>query len=178
MPKRKKQPLLVSACLLGEKCSYNGREIGLSIGVGQALQQRFDLVAVCPERLGGLPNPRPPAEIYHGDGKAILSRTATVVDCTGRDVTAAFIRGAEATLELAHQSGVNIALLKARSPACGNEQIYNGSFTGTLRNGIGVAAALLETNGIQIFNEEQLDQLFLRESPEPNQENGHASTNS
>jgi uncharacterized protein YbbK (DUF523 family) len=101
---------------------------------------------VCPEQLGGLPTPRPPAERLGG----------RVLSNDGTDVTNAFVRGAEQTLLLARTLGCQTAILKARSPSCGHGRIYDGAFSGTLIPGSGVTAELLTNNGIRVLTEDEL----------------------
>jgi len=115
---------------------------------------RGKALPVCPEKLGGLPMPRPPAEIQGGDGRDVLEGRARVVNREGMDVTPAFTAGARATLELARRHGIRIAILKERSPSCGSTAIYDGSFSGQTRSGQGVTAALLRSHGVKVFNEE------------------------
>lgn len=144
--------LAVSACLLGEPCRYNGEG-----KLDEAVRERAaaeGALPICPEVLGGLPTPRLPSEIIGGDGEDVLNGTARVVDKEGRDVTAAFIKGAEEALALCQKAGVQEAVLKARSPSCGVGTIYDGSFTGRRRPGLGVAAALLLRHGIALSTEE------------------------
>ena len=140
--------ILVSACLCGVHCRYDGKakpdeEI-------MALMREGRAIPVCPEQLGGLPVPRPPAEIMEGDGEAVLNGSAQVYNRLGQDVTQAFIMGAEETLHIASLSGAHKAILKANSPSCGAGVIYDGTFSGTTREGDGVAAALLRKNGIEV----------------------------
>ena len=139
--------LIVSKCLTGECCRYDGKskpdpEIVKLVLSGEAL-------AVCPEQLGGLPTPRVPAELT-GTGEAVLKGLAKAMTRDGRDVTAEFIKGAETTLALALGAGAEKAILKAKSPSCGSGLIYDGTFTGTLREGSGVTAALLIENGVDV----------------------------
>ncbi|MGI9950794.1 DUF523 domain-containing protein [Moorellaceae bacterium AZ2] len=145
-------PILVSACLAGYQCKYNGGsnlvpEIKDLVTQGRA-------IPVCPEKLGGLPIPRPPAEIQGGDGWDVLQGRARVVNKEGRDVTPAFLQGARATLELARRLGAQVAILKERSPSCGTGAVYDGTFRGQTRPGSGVTAALLRCHGIKLFSEE------------------------
>lgn len=135
--------ILVSACLAGEPCRYNG--LGFICPAVAALVASGEALAVCPEVLGGLSTPRPPAEI-------VASRVLTVV---GEDVTAAYQAGAQLALQMARKSGCRTAILKARSPSCGCGQIYDGSFSGRLIPGDGVFAALLKTAGISVQTEEE-----------------------
>jgi uncharacterized protein YbbK (DUF523 family) len=111
---------------------------------------------VCPEVDGGLGTPRPPAEILGGDGGDVLAGRARVITADGRDVTAAYLSGARRALETARRVGAERAILKSRSPSCGSDSIYDGSFAGRTRAGEGVTAALLRANGIQVSTEEEL----------------------
>ena len=139
------EKLLISACLVGENCKYNGGNNALPSETLAALRSRFELVPVCPEQLGGLPTPRVPSE----------RRGARVVNREGADVTEAFRRGAEQALRIAEQTGCRRALLKSNSPSCGSGSIYDGSFSGRLTAGDGVAAALLKHSGIEVFGSVQ-----------------------
>lgn len=143
-----KEPLLISACLLGENCKYNGGNNRTE--AVDALRQRYALIPVCPECQGGLPTPRTPAE---RTGDRVLTQD-------GRDVTAEYRRGAELALRAARDAGCTKALLKERSPSCGSGQIYDGSFTHTQAAGDGVAAELLKKHGLTIYGETQIDQLL------------------
>ena len=131
----------VSACLAGQRCRYDG-------GSSPSGESFADCIFVCPECLGGLPTPREPAEIVGGDGRDVLNGRARVMDRQGRDVTAAFVQGAEKALAEMQKCGVTHAVLKGKSPSCGTAVIYDGSFKGTMRKGKGVFAELLERNGI------------------------------
>ncbi len=137
--------VLVSACLLGRHCRYDGGH-SRSAAVG-ALAGKVRSHAVCPEVAGGLAIPRLPAEIVG----------AAVLQCDGTDVTRDFERGAAACLEQARASGVRLAVLKARSPSCGSGLVYDGSFTGSVRAADGVFAALLREEGICVVSEEVVE---------------------
>lgn len=143
-----KAPLLISACLLGTGCRYDGQKKPMA-GL-ERLMQCYHLIPVCAEQLGGLPTPRTPAE---RQGDRVMTRD-------GRDVTANFVSGAEEVLRLARQFGCTKALLKERSPSCGHGQIYDGTFSGTRIPGSGVTAQLLKAHGLQIFGESQLEELL------------------
>ncbi|CAK7005795.1 DUF523 domain-containing protein [uncultured Phascolarctobacterium sp.] len=143
--------VLVSSCLLGQNVKYSGGS-----NYCQLLAKYDDsglLLPVCPECLGQLLVPRPPAEIEGGTGRDVLAGAARVYSKDGSDLTANFISGAEAVLKLAQQAGVKYAILKARSPSCGAGKVYNGSFDGTLINGDGVTTALLKQYGITVYTE-------------------------
>ena len=135
------EKLLISACLTGENCKYNGGNNALPPEQLAALRARYELVPVCPEQLGGLPTPRVPSE----------RRGERVVNREGADVTEAFRSGAEQALRIAEQAGCRRALLKSNSPSCGSGTIYDGSFTGRLVPGDGVAAELLIHEKIEVF---------------------------
>ncbi len=139
--------LLVSACLLGCSCRYDGRSKP-NAGV-LALMDKHTLIPVCPEQLGGLPTPRPPAERKAGG----------VFTQSGVDVTEPYARGGEEAVRLARLYGCEGAILKARSPACGKGRIYDGTFTGTLLEGHGVAAQALLEAGFWVVTEEELEDL-------------------
>lgn len=145
--------ILVSACLLGQPVRYDGKANDSKV---QAFQQQINqwqqqgrLVSVCPEMLGGLPTPRPAAEIR---GDQIITRN-------GDNVSEAFRLGAAKTLQQAQQHQVIAALLAARSPSCGSDSVYDGSFSGRLIAGRGITAELLEQQGIRCFSPETFRQL-------------------
>lgn len=142
-----REKLLVSACLLGENCKYSGGN-NYNPAV-EALKERFELIPVCPEQLGGLPTPRVPSERV---GDRVLNRE-------GADVTDAFRLGAEKTLEIALAHGVRRAVLQERSPSCGCGMVYDGTFSGKLVPGQGVTAELLRKNGIQTCGGSGVDEL-------------------
>jgi uncharacterized protein YbbK (DUF523 family) len=137
--------ILVSACLLGTECNHRGRA-SRSAAV-EALGRSARLVPVCPEVAGGLPTPRPAAELQDDD------RVRTV---DGSDVTELFRRGAAHAVNLARASGATRAVLKARSPSCGCHDVYDGTFTSSLRPGRGVTAAALAAAGVEVISEEDV----------------------
>lgn len=149
------QKILVSRCLLGQRVRYDGGAHG-PFSLLEHWQQEGRVVPVCPEVAGGLPTPRVPAEIRGGQGAQVLDGLLAVMTVDGEDVTAAFVDGAEQALALVAQHGIRLALLKARSPSCGNRENYDGSFSGTKVAGEGVTAAALRRAGVQVFNEEEL----------------------
>ena len=157
MPQRPLEsgPVLVSACLAGCACRFDGSaattvEPARLVASGRA-------VLVCPEEEGGLGTPRPPAEIAGGDGADVLAGRARVMTAEGRDVTEEYLRGARRALEVARRTGARRAILKSRSPSCGKGEIHDGTFSSTLRTGDGVTAALLEANGIEVVTEEAIE---------------------
>ena len=139
--------ILVSACLLGVACRYDGRSKSYP-GI-EELMARHTLIPVCPECYGGLPTPRPPAE-QRGD---------RVITQNGLDVTVQYQKGAQEALKLAQRYGCTWAILKERSPSCGAGTVYDGTFTHTQVPGDGITARLLAENGIHVIGEGQLDQL-------------------
>ena len=136
--------ILISACLMGVKCRYDGG--GKPCPAALALAGAHELIPVCPEQLGGLPTPRMPSEIRDGQ----------VIRRDGVSVAEAYRRGAAEAVRLAKLFSCELAVLKARSPSCGCGCIYDGSFTGTLIPGDGVTAALLKQQGLQVITEEEL----------------------
>ena len=140
--------MLVSLCLLGVECRYDGR--GNACGALEKLAERCEIVPVCPEQLGGLPTPRTPAE----------RREDRVVTRGGYDVTDAFDRGAAQACRLAEALQIRWALLKARSPSCGAGQIYDGTFTGRLVPGMGVTAEALRAMGVRVYSEYEVDEML------------------
>ena len=148
--------LLISACLLGQKVRYDGTDKDRREVLLNELIAQNRVVAICAEVAGGLPVPRLPAEIQNGDGNNVLNEQARVVDSSGQDVTAEFVSGAQQALALTQQHDIRAAILKARSPSCGNAQIYDGTFGKRIIAGRGVTAALLERHGIKVFNEDEI----------------------
>ena len=140
--------VLISACLLGVCCKYSGGSNAHALLMEAARQGKIHFIPVCPECLGGLSIPRVPSE---KQGERVFSKN-------GEDLTEAFERGARAALHLARLFDCRHAILKERSPSCGFGQIYDGTFTGNLRPGDGVTAALLARNGVQIRGESQARQ--------------------
>ena len=150
--------VLVSACLLGEPVRHNAQHKRSRHPVLQRWIDEGRVVRVCPEVAGGLPVPRPAAEIAGGaGGRAVLLGRAKVLDRHGSDVTEPFVRGARAALALVEQHGIQVAVLKARSPSCGSSESYDGSFSGALVDEPGVAGALLMSHGVLVFSEEELE---------------------
>ncbi|MFC1867929.1 DUF523 domain-containing protein [Thermodesulfobacteriota bacterium] len=139
-------PILISGCLLGLSCRYDGRDSRCKDILGIA--SSVTIIPFCPEQLGGLPTPRPPAKILGGDGLDVLWGKASVINSNGENVTGAFIKGAEESLMLARLTGAWIALLKDRSPSCG---LFTAYCDKTDELGQGVTAALFKTTGIRIL---------------------------
>ena len=144
--------IAVSACLLGKACRFDGEARPCDAVI--ALADRHNLVPVCPESFAGLPIPRLPNEI------AASEPTLHVVDSSGTDNTAAFVDGARKALHRAQEGGCELAILKAKSPSCGSGRIYDGTFTGTLTDGWGVAAQMFHDAGIRVIDETQVSAVF------------------
>ena len=143
-----KEILLMSACLMGVNCRYDGG--GKTLPQLPQLMERYHIVPVCGEVMGGMTTPRIPSERV-GD---------KVMDRAGNDVTEHFRRGAEEVLHLARLYGAEKALLKERSPSCGSGEIYDGSFSGTKTAGWGVTAELLRGSGIAVYGESRAEELL------------------
>ena len=145
--------LLVSSCLLGTPCRYDGRS--KADARVRALAGRYELISVCPEQLGGLPTPRVPSE---RSGERVIT-------ADGRDATAEYRRGAEAALALCLQHGCAAAVLKEKSPSCGVGEIYDGTFSRRLIALSGVTAELLKAHGIAVYSENDLEKLCAQTVP-------------
>ncbi|WP_084963108.1 DUF523 domain-containing protein [Thermoactinospora rubra] len=149
--------ILVSACLVGRRVRYDGGAKTSADEHLAAWREEGRLVPFCPEVEGGLPVPRPAAEIEGGaDGSAVLAGAARVLTASGEDVTAAFLSGAQAALAVAQSFGVRLAVLKEGSPSCGSLTVYDGTFRGRRTPGRGVTTALLELHGIRVFSEDRI----------------------
>lgn len=143
--------IAVSACLLGEPCRFDGKSKPCEAVMN--LAEVHELVPICPEAAGGLPIPHPPCEIVAN------APELHVADENGADRTAAFQAGAQATLETVKQEGCKLAILKAKSPSCGSGLVYDGTFTGALVSGYGVAARMIKDAGIRVIDETQTGQI-------------------
>lgn len=135
-----KDYVIISSCLLGLECRYDGKSKGIDKKVIEKLKNKYNLIPVCPEQMGGLQTPRVKVELK--DGKAI--------NFNGEDVTENFKNGAEEVLKLVRIFDCKHAILKSKSPSCGFGQIYDGTFNGKLIDGNGITAQLLYDNGIKI----------------------------
>ncbi len=145
------EKLLVSSCLLGMATRYDGKsKKAISDTDLASLSEKYHIVPFCPEIYGGLPTPRIPSER--------ISDTVKMKD--GSDVTENYKKGAREALGLCRAMNIKKALLKEKSPSCAKYEIYDGSFTGTLVNGKGVASELLQNNGIEVFNENEIAELL------------------
>ncbi len=136
--------ILISACLLGCACRYDGKSKPCK--EVSALEGEHELVPFCPEIYGGLATPREPSEIVNGK---VLSRD-------GRDVSYEYMYGAKEALEICKRLGCTVAVLKAKSPSCGKGEIYDGTFSKKLTKGNGITAELLIKNGITVYSEDEI----------------------
>ena len=144
-----KENIIVSACLLGEKCRYDGKSKPCQAVIN--LKEKYNLIPVCPEVMGGLKTPRHPSEII-GD---------KVIGKDDSDNTKEYKKGAEIALNIALQNGAKKAVLKAKSPSCGKGQIYDGTFSGKLKEGNGITAQLFMENEIEVLTEEEIKTYLL-----------------
>ena len=141
------EKIIVSKCLLGYPCRYDGKSVPCKEVMD--LQDRYELIPVCPEELGGLPTPRIPAEIV-GD---------KILRADGADVTGEYILGAKLAYTYAAENGCTLAILKSKSPSCGKGEIYDGTYTRTLIIGNGILTDLLLKNNIEVYTETEIDKL-------------------
>lgn len=164
-------PVLVSRCLLGEPCRWDGRSkpAPAVFAALSGLEARVRWITVCPETDGGLSTPRPPCEIEPGRTAGnVLEGRGRVASQEGRDCTAPYVEGARRALEAARVAGARAALLKARSPSCSPCGVYDGRFSGRIVPGRGVTAELLARSGLAVFSEESPEALraFIEALPE------------
>ncbi len=149
--------IAVSACLLGYNYKYDGKN-NLHSGFFQLLKN-YKILPICPEVAGGLPIPRPPAEIKAGDGFDVLAGKAEVVNNKGLVVTDRYIEGAKKCLNKFKKNNISFVILKSKSPACGVRQIYDGRFKSNLKKGKGVATALFIKYGYKVYSEKDYETL-------------------
>ena len=152
------EKVLVSACLLGDPVRYDGGTLNFEDQTLTQWRKEGRLVSICPEIAGGLPVPRSRSEIVGGDGHRVLNGRSSVISITGQDVTRFFLTGAQKALELVRAYNIRLAVFKEGSPSCGSGYIYDGSFSGNRKPGEGVAAALLEKNGVRVFSERNISE--------------------
>ena len=153
------QKILISACILGHRVRYDAKD---NLTQNPRLQKWIDanrVIKICPEMAGGLPTPRAPAEIQkQSTARDVLNGKGKILTNCQQDVSAEYITGAKRALALVQAHNIKVAILKARSPSCGTQKVYDGSFTGTLIDGNGVTAELLLQHNIKVFNEMQIDE--------------------
>ncbi len=147
------EKILVSACLLGSNCKYNGKNNASEVVI--KLKNKFELIPVCPEVTGGLPTPRIPCEI----------KDRLVYNRIGLETTSYFVKGAKEELLKAKQNNVKYAILKEKSPSCGVRKIYDGSFSKTLIEGQGIFTRMLVKQNIKVYSEDEID-IFLKDYEE------------
>ncbi|MFT6985178.1 MAG: hypothetical protein ACJAT7_000986 [Psychromonas sp.] len=150
MREKNRYKILISACLLGERVRYDGKINMLNHPLIDSWLTQGWLLSSCPEVCGGLPTPRPAAEIQ---------KDGSIKTQSGEDLSDPFKKGAEHTLALAVKFNIKVAILTDKSPSCGSSQIYNGRFERSLIDGQGLTTQLLEANGIKVFNQFQLTQV-------------------
>ncbi len=146
------RPILISACLVGEPCRYDGKKKPVH-PVVQSWEEQGRLIKICPETDGGLPTPRPPCEIIQGNGYHVIKGQSFVCTRQGKNCTDSFMKGAFHALDCARRHKITLALLKEKSPSCGSCYIYDGTFSKRLIFGAGVTSALLRSNGIMVCSE-------------------------
>ena len=152
--------IFVSACIMGHPVGFNETDNLVEHPLMEKWRTEGRLVPLCPEVAAGFPTPRAPAEIEPGSlGADVLDGKARVYEDNGKDVTAAFVRGAQLALETAQKAGCKFALLTDGSPSCGATYQYSGTFDMGTRKGDGVVAAVLARNGIRVFAEDRIEQL-------------------
>ena len=137
---------------------YDGGSLFAENSILQEWIAQGRVISICPEVSSGMSTPRSPAEINDGDGDDVLTGKSSVIDRSGDNVTENFICGANNALMLCKENGIDVAVLAENSPSCGSSLIYNGDFSGTKIQGIGVTAALLRSNGIKVFNQDQFNE--------------------
>ena len=140
--------LLVPACLLGENTKYNGKNN--YIPLIEKIKERYNIITICPEVMGGLSIPRDPSEIINDK----------IINKKMKDVTEEYNRGAQLALNLALRYNCKKALLKEKSPSCGVKYIYDGTFTKNLINGMGITTRLLSSNNIVVYSENEIESLL------------------
>ncbi|MFW2440413.1 MAG: DUF523 domain-containing protein [Arenicellales bacterium] len=151
-----KNKILISACLLGQPVRYDGQSKESRHSTLKRWHEDGRLVPVCPEVSGGLPVPRPAAEIA-GFADEVLTGRDRVKTEDDEDVSGFFTCGAQHALILCRQQNIRVAILKENSPSCGSTQVYDGSFSQRLVSGAGITTTLLRQNGIRVFNEHEID---------------------
>lgn len=153
--------ILISACLVGLNTRFNGgnkKDENLA-----RLSKQSHVVFTCPEQLGGLPTPREPAEIEFGkSARDVFEGNGKVFSISGIDQTKEYLNAANKTLAFCKENGVSIAILKLKSPSCGSQKIYDGSFTGNVIDGEGLVTYLLEKNNIKVYNEDNYPKELLK----------------
>ncbi|MGL4911961.1 MAG: DUF523 domain-containing protein [Romboutsia sp.] len=146
--------ILVSACLVGINCKYDGENNKNDKVIEYLKDKQF--IIICPEQLGGMSTPRDPSEIIRLDGEAVISGRTSVITNKRLDVTRKFKKGAQESFKIAQIYNCKEAILKEGSPSCGSSYIYDGTFTGKKVEGVGVTTALFKSKGIKVISENEL----------------------
>ena len=149
-----KKKILISACLLGKNCRYNGGHSQLT----ELEEIDVEWIPVCPEESGGLGTPRPSAEMQE-NAETILNGKGKIITNKGKNVTSEFIEGAKKSLQFGLGAEVKIAVLKSKSPSCGIGKIYDGSFTKSLKTGNGIFAHLCHENDIACISSDNINRI-------------------
>ena len=147
--------VIVSACLAGVACTHEA-QAKTKVSILRLVNQGR-VTLVCPEVAGGLPIPRPAAEIVGGDGADVVAGRAKVISETGEDVTQNYLAGARKAADAARRVNAQFAILKSRSPSCGCGEIHSGAFDGEMRAGDGVTAAMLKQEGLEVISDETIE---------------------
>lgn len=156
--------ILISGCIAGEPCRYNGTPARQQLDKKIINYLKFNPILVCPEQLGGLTTPRDKAEIINNDGLGVIEGNAEVKTENGRNVTSQYIAGAKKTLEIAQDANVKLFITQRKSPSCSAMMIYDGTFTRTNKEGLGVTTALLKKHEIDVIEAETLIKLLFEDS--------------
>ena len=151
------EKVLISACLLGKRVRYDGNALSVFAKILDQWMTEGRVVSICPEVDAGMSIPRAPAELSNGDGYDVWEGTALVFEDAGTDVTTYFKKGAQLALEMCRKHNVKVAVLADKSPSCGSSEIYDGSFTNKKIDGVGVTAALLKENGVEVFSQHDIE---------------------
>jgi len=150
--KKEYRLILISACLLGVRCRFDGTSC-IDQGLVES-EQRLNYLPICPEQLGGMPTPRDPVTIVGGDGTDVLDKNAKIIDSSGKDVTDLFLLGVEAVLQMGSITGIEKAVLKENSPSCG---VHRTNIDNNRQPGIGVLAAALSRAGVPLYTEDDYE---------------------
>jgi uncharacterized protein YbbK (DUF523 family) len=149
--------VLISACLLGERVRYDGKQVAMDSPILVQWQKEGRLIPFCPEVAGGLAVPRSPAEIRTGDGNDVLTGKAKIFNFEQVEVTANFLKGSRQVIRFFDSNLIKLAILKSLSPACSINEIYDGTFSRRIKRGLGVFAAFLKSYPIKLFAEYELE---------------------
>ncbi|MFH1769037.1 MAG: DUF523 domain-containing protein [Parcubacteria group bacterium] len=157
-----KPRILISSCLAGEPTRYDAGKRDVKDEELAKLAEDGKAMLLCPEQEGGLPTPREPAEIEEGKtAEDVLNGNGRVLTKDGRDVTEEFVVGARKLLQICQDNDIETVVLKESSPSCGSENTYDGTFSGTKREGAGIATELLCQNGIKVYSENNFPREIL-----------------